>query len=1272
MIRHFSKNGNKKNLATLREKIIANVAKHSRYPRDLYDACVRGSALTRPEFRQLLNEMRDDGDIRIKTNNRVLLPKPPPEAPKPKPPPEAPTPPREIENSTDTLLIHCLVNRSRTLKYPKQKKSLDKRYYYAHHNYKITQIPLGSVCEETLLKGFHIVPGSFEWLDKQSQKRDGDIIERKTRILDSECVSETKSTDRTGKMKEGETTTERIIKDGDAWTAQQVFFIEFDDTTESTPAEFIAAHPFLQQNAWLVTESLRSRYDDPDDEKCHGQLRLRIVLCMPRAVKTIDEREWVYDALVNALPGCDKGSANSITNGGLGKVGAEHVKIGKIVDMDWFKTAIATGQQKKVAEAAESARLAEQRKRKHAERVAMGFTEREGELPVEAVAKADPSHFLESLGLSLKSESGKYQRWGRTEKQGDIALSVWLSDSGNWQICVFANSIPTPPSVSGAMSFARFYSYYEFGIDIEGLQPDTPQWKDLNAQLASDSYGTWLSDDEFNAKHAATEKRTYTAPKRLDIDAIAQEAYKDTLCTPKSNEALLQDALNAFLQHLEAGTLDTFHIFLFKYPTGIGKSRGGLTIARKFSKKVLSLLFEHDIAKEQTETAKMLGFNAYRFRGRGYNFKKSKLGSIPLEMREQNETLFRDNDVMCPVYDKLEPYQNKRLNPYMLCFRCPLIDACKTDGYWSQFPELLHADYLAVCLQDLLFNPDFWTLLDTFLTGSIPFSTPETDEEAAIAMMLGLQDTDTQDSFEPFDFAMIDDYTTAGLYSEARYSLEEIANLKNAWAGTPTGDVLKQIHEAIVLLYHDSTQRAVDILTKLFDSLDDDTREAVNTNLTKHADRDEHGAVIPTAPWTALKKGIASLDTLTPVWHSKDWTLLHQLETLINHCKNTTQAPMFIDDDGNITLSIPPQVHPTLKAVLLMSATPDIENTQNGFIGQDVTFSVSEGKPSHWAKGVKGFQYVNARWTTQSIFEYQKDDTGKTVYDDNGKPIIVGLRPKAVEILQKLTELARADSRKCLFIGYKEFVEGEIAELPVVKALHEAFDAVTHYDIAPGKNFEGYKIFVTFGYPKIDWDTIKREARKQYAHDPEPLNFDYTTTNEQGEVYTSTHGRFTDPRVEKIRQQLTTEKLQQGNGRGRHTRWEDTFTLAFTAEPIPGFTELATPFVDDDWRNTQSFDLDAVIEVRRQAEQHAAALTADNTIEDFQRVYGCGREKARKLWHEAGGKAHKDDTDAEIARRVLEMKAQNIGERKIGTELGISYGKVRAILNKNENKNEVH
>ena len=244
---------------------------------------------------------------------------------------------------------------------------------------------------------------------------------------------------------------------------------------------------------------------------------MRIVLCMPRAVKTIDEREWVYEALLKALPGCDDGSANSITNGGLGKVGAEHVKIGKIVDPDWFKTAIATGQQKKAAKAEEDARDAEERERKQAERAAMRVTEREGELPLQALAKSDPSHFLESLGLSLKSESGKYQHWGRTEKQGDIALSVWLSERGNYQIRVFANSIPLPPGVSGAMPFARFYCYHEFNTDTEGLQSDSQQWKDLNAQLANSGYGTWLSDDEFNALHATP---TQTPRKSNDIRGL--------------------------------------------------------------------------------------------------------------------------------------------------------------------------------------------------------------------------------------------------------------------------------------------------------------------------------------------------------------------------------------------------------------------------------------------------------------------------------------------------------------------------------------------------------------------------------------------------------------------------------------------------------------------------------------------------------------------------------------------------------------------------------
>ena len=740
--------------------------------------------------------------------------------------------------------------------------------------------------------------------------------------------------------------------------------------------------------------------------------------------------------------------------------------------------------------------------------------------------------------------------------------------------------------------------------------------------------------------------------KRLEIHLTEQATYKEKLALPESNDVSLQNAITDFLQQLESDRSDTTHIFILKFATGIGKSYGALTNARKLGKKVLSLLFNHDLATQQTNTAARLGYNAYRFKGRGYNFENSNLRALPLQLREQNESLFRSEDVMCPVYDKLEPYHDKRLNPYMMCFSCPLLDACKSEGYWSQFSEIRHVDYLSACIQDLLFNPDFWTLLETFLSGDVPLQEPETDEAIAIEAMLGIrQEKETQDLFRPFDFAMIDDYTPARLYCEAHYTLEEIRNLTAAWAGTPTGDVLSQVFEAIVLLYDpDGTQKSVDILTDLFDSLDDETKEAVNTNLTKHADRDADGNIVPTAPWTALRKGIASLSTLTPVWHSKDWTLLHQLETIIKHCQNTAQAPMFIDSDGNITLFIPPQVHPKLKAILLMSATPDIPSTQNAFREQPVTFTAVEGKPTRWAKGVKGFQYVGARLTTQSIFEFQKDDNGKTVYD-NCSPIILGLRPKAVEMLQKLTELARNDSRKSAFISFKEFVEGEIAELPVVKQLHEAFDTVTHYDIAPGMNFEGYKIFVTFGYPKVKRSIIEREARKQHAHDPERLNFDYTTTTEQGEVYSSSHRRYTDPRVENIRQQLTTQKLQQANGRARHTRWKDTITINFSAEPVPGFTELATPFTDEDWRNTESFDLDAAIEAN-----------AKRSVKDIVEQEGVSERTAYRKTEK-----HRSDTKAKLEIRIRDMKANapEMSNREIARALDIHESKVRRVLRHN-------
>ena len=724
------------------------------------------------------------------------------------------------------------------------------------------------------------------------------------------------------------------------------------------------------------------------------------------------------------------------------------------------------------------------------------------------------------------------------------------------------------------------------------------------------TWGTAIHSAKLNGYSSP---RVYTPYQRLKIDPNAQKNYREKLTCQEETYNALNKNITHFIK--QSKKRNKFGIIIVKYPTGTGKSYTTLTTANELSKKVIGLYFNHKLAEKQTADANQFGFNVVRFKGRGFNFKDSGVTSIPLKSREQNETLFKKYQIMCPIYDKLKPYQDKRLNPRKLCVDCSLLKTCESEGYWSQFPKISKADYVSICMQDLIFNPSLWSFLNILLSGRNPSPTHATNAPPK--------------DFQPFDFAIIDDYTTVGLYTDVRYSVNELAKLKNAWEGTKTGDVIAKISEAFdYLRCQNGTQRTVEVLRKLFNNLDNETRSIVNQNLTQHPKRDEHGNVDPISPWEALNKFGHTLETLAPVWYSENWTLLHQLEVVLKDCQNDDQAPLFFEDPYLI-LSIPPQVPQQIKAVMLMSATTDIEATKNAFTAQPVDFIVAEGNPTQVAKGVKMFQYTDGRYTTQSIFEYQKNEQDEILYDKNGKPIIISLTSRATKIIRKLTELAKSDPRKSVFTSFKEFTVGPIAELDVVKELHEAFDKIAHYDTVSGMNFEECKIFVNFGYPKADPKVIKNEARKQYRHDPKPLDFKYDETTEENDEYSSKQGRFVDPRVDKIRQQLTIQKLLQTVGRARHTRWEDTITINICAEPMPGFTNLATPMKYNDLMNAQSFEFDEAIAERIKSEQEVA------------------KNKIKRGY-----------TDA-----ILQLHAQDIKPSKIAKTLGITRQAVSRTIN---------
>ena len=251
----------------------------------------------------------------------------------------------------------------------------------------------------------------------------------------------------------------------------------------------------------------------------------------------------------------------------------------------------------------------------------------------------------------------------------------------------------------------------------------------------------------------------------------------------------------------------------------------------------------------------------------------------------------------------------------------------------------------------------------------------------------------------------------------------------------------------------------------------------------------------------------------------------------------------------------------------------------NHLTGKPVTFSVHEGGNLDHADGVQIYQFAEARLTSASVFEYPKDANGKRKLQEAP----AALTPTAEERLKKLNDWAKAeDGNLTAFISYKEFTDAPFSEAV------NSFDVVTHFDKVAGLNFDGLKFLVVFGYPKVKHEVVMEHARKQYASDTEPLptgSYDeLTETTEYTENgLTITESRYLDPRLEKIRHQLSTEKLDQALGRARFSVWTDTITIAFTNAPIAGITERATLFSSDAFNlaNSPKEILEAMEKIRK-------------------------------------------------------------------------------------------
>ena len=820
-------------------------------------------------------------------------------------------------------------------------------------------------------------------------------------------------------------------------------------------------------------------------------------------------------------------------------------------------------------------------------------------------------------------------------------------------------------------------------------------------------------------KAPEAEPRYTPKPPKLIHSDTPPQIETETLEKNRDNRAKAADTF------LSAETPEeTTHFLLVKDATGTGKTHTYIAKGKAHGKRTLAQFQHTGMAQQAVDIAFKEGYrNPYHLLGREHNWEDSGISAIPIP--ERTRDLFSRNncimvDVLQAYTDKRIAHRNfcETFCPhhYEDPEAAKKINICP---HLAQYEGLEERDFLASCTSNLLFDLGFRGYLKSIVTAT----NDPTDEDMAMDAMMGTEShAKGIFDFAILDDYGVNALYSDIILSGAEFKRLEKAwsgtptaafakLIRKAFKKKKPQKIVKALrtafqstaedHEAIAksLTQHvrNGTVQFADrpkaraedksLLAEKEIRYDDGGRTrdiAVNFEAYKYLKEKKIPAIRPRtleseeigakvrdvlSPTGALRADVP-LNALTPVWIAGA-TPIEILEIFLKSIGNDKNAPIKKMWRGGqegekpnpiLLFSIPPQAPiGIIPNIALLSATTETEDTKRAFDGQNVTFSAHTGLELERAKGVSVCQFQDARITSASVFDYEKNAAGKRKLQS--API--GLTKTATRRLQKLNDWAKETEGLTAFISYKEFTDETGAFAGVV----DGFDVVTHFDKVAGLNFDGLKFLVVFGYPKVKHEVVMEDTRKQHASDSEPLpKADPKVVDEKGKVISeymqlteeATHTengitiserRYKDPRLEKIRHQLATEKLAQAIGRARLPVWTDTTTLIITNAPIEGITERATLF------SSAAFTLAETPSNLPSAMEHIRQVEEKGSVEDIMEVEKVSKRTAfyRRQSKTATDKAERD---AEICRKFADGASKN----RIATQMGINWHTVDDVL----------
>ena len=972
-------------------------------------------------------------------------------------------------------------------------------------------------------------------------------------------------------------------------------------------------------------------------------------------------------------------------------------------DTDWIQRTLNAAEQKVLAENTAiltKRRTAEARQQAYQERKRKsqhnGTGDSEGENISTFIEKCDPVAEMLRDGL-LISTGGTQYRWH--ESAHDRSCDIL-----DGTIHVFSNTISaaSPASENEPVGTHRFYLYYLSGLDMTKAG-DRPKLREF---LFERGYG---SDPKEFAQ------RTHTKAKLQRMDA--PPAQTETL---EENSKHRNAATDRFLSSDPPKNL--IQIQLVKDDTGTGKTYTSIKKAKQHGKTVLALTEHNELAQQSIEIASELGFkNPLHLLGREHNWDASGIADIPIA--ERTAALFDSNIcILCePVKEYIK--KNLAAMTFCMLFCPFRTDEqgniiCK---YIQQYEGIEERDFIVTSNLSLLFDPSMHPHLTTLVNAKneptdedlaidamLGTTSEETQSFALVddyqLSMLYPEKAFSQDRFKSVQKAWSGTPTAkfASLMLKAfekKKPQKIVKALRNALESTTEhhDEISKHLaqHARRGIVEHTSppkgSKETQNLLSEKHVCYDDGGKQFIPVNITAYLELKEKDVpvihpstlasdvdigkvvIIPHAPSVALQANI-SLKDLTPVWQ-KGVTPIELLKMFLSQIGNPKNAPIKREFTGGekknnavLTFSIPPQAPVSiLTHIAMLSATVDPADTRKAFGGQPVAFSDYTGGSIKYADGVETFQYQEARLTSGSVFEYPTDIEGKRQLQEPP----TGLKATAKKRLTKLNDWAKNTDGLTAFISYKGFTEAPFGEAV------DGFDIVTHFDKVTGLNFKGLKLLVIFGCPKVKHEVLMWHAHKQYAPDNDPLpKADPTLLDDKGkpipeyiqlteETESVENGisiierRYKDPRLEKIRHQLSTKKLKQALGRARFIRWEDTTTLLITNTPVKGFTERANLFSDAALNLAETpSELPAAMDRIKSAEE-----TGD--VQAVMETKAIGKSQAYEQTKETR-QQQTANKNADRNAQIIALHQQGGSLRKIhaeiGESLGISYGTIAGVV----------